>query len=337
MTGRLEACGKVFLAGEYAVLEAGAPALVAGIDRKLHATVDPGVRGLRLVHALSGLAWEGGKPPPELRFAARAAQLAVELCGGEVGARIVFEDDFSLGGHKLGLGGSAAACVLAVRAVCAAAGRALADGELVSLALAAHWAEQGGEGSGADVAAAALGGVLEVRSRIPWRSPEEVMGVDPETIAASHPLEIRRVPFPPQLRLLLAWSGAPADTRALVGSVRAFAGGDRAAWTRRARAISAAAEALRDALVSNDPEAARDAVRRGASAMAALGEAAGAPIVTAELARACAISSAAGAAAKPSGAGGGDCAVILAFGDEARDRAEAALRPHYPVFRIAPA
>jgi len=28
--------------------------------------------------------------------------------------------------------------------------------------------------------------------------------------------------------------------------------------------------------------------------------------------------------------------VILAFGDEDRDRAEAALRPHFPVFRVAP-
>ena len=69
--------------------------------------------------------------------------------------------------------------------------------------------------------------------------------------------------------------------------------------------------------------------------MAALGDEAGIAIVTPELARACALASGAGAAGKPSGAGGGDCAVILAFGDEARDRAEAALRPHFPVFPVA--
>ena len=47
MTVRLEACGKVFLAGEYAVLDPGRPALVVGIDRKLHATADPSpVQGL---------------------------------------------------------------------------------------------------------------------------------------------------------------------------------------------------------------------------------------------------------------------------------------------------
>jgi phosphomevalonate kinase len=71
--------------------------------------------------------------------------------------------------------------------------------------------------------------------------------------------------------------------------------------------------------------------------MVALGQEAGVPIVTPELARACALASGAGAAGKPSGAGGGDCAVILAFGDAARDRAEAALVPYFPVFHVTPA
>jgi mevalonate kinase len=71
--------------------------------------------------------------------------------------------------------------------------------------------------------------------------------------------------------------------------------------------------------------------------MAKLGEQASAGILTTDLAMACALAATAGAAGKPSGAGGGDCAVILAFGDEVRDRAETALRPHFPVLRISPA
>src|SRR5207253_2187780 len=192
-----------------------------------------------------GLLWDGGQPPAELRFAARAALLAMAFCGKAGGVRISFEDDLSHGGRKLGLGGSAAASVLAVRAVCALADRRAGEDEILALAVAAHWAEQGGSGSGADVAAAALGGILEVRSRFVWPSAE--------------------------------------------------------------------------------------------AAMAALGEDARVPIATPELAKACALASAAGAAGKPSGAGGGDCAVVVAFGDETRDRAEAALRPHFPVFRVAPA
>jgi phosphomevalonate kinase len=156
-------------------------------------------------------------------------------------------------------------------------------------------------------------------------------------IASSRPLEIRRVRVPAALRLLLADTGSPASTRSLVREVRAFAAGDPARWKMRAADISAAAEKLRDALESDNRELALRAVRSGAAAMAALGESAQVPIVTPELLRACALASAAGAAGKPSGAGGGDCAVIVAFGDEARDRAEAALQPHFPVLRVAPA
>src|SRR6185312_8144243 len=87
----LSAPGKVFLAGEYAVLE-GHPALVAGVDRRIHATVER-VNGVHLMHRPSGAQWSPpAPPPPELRFAARAFTLA----GGR-DLRVIFEDDFSFG------------------------------------------------------------------------------------------------------------------------------------------------------------------------------------------------------------------------------------------------
>lgn len=331
---RFEAHGKVFLAGEYAVLDPGRPALVAAVDRKLSASI-AGAPRLTLVHKPSGVVWDGGAPPPELRFAVRAAQLAARFCGGEPKVRVEFENDLSLGKGKLGLGGSAAASVVAVRAVCAASGREVADEEMISLALASHWVEQGGSGSGADVAACVLGGLLEVRSRIGWKSPEEVIAMPPQQIAEARPLQVRRVAAPEELRLLLAYSGHAADTRGMVAAVRAFAAGQRGLWRVRAVDITTACDALRDALERNDALAALEAVRRGAAAMGALGEQANVPITTPELLHACALASYAGAAAKPSGAGGGDCAVVLAFGDEARDRAEAALKHYFPVFRVS--
>jgi len=234
MTVRLAASGKVFLAGEYAVLDPGRPALVAGIDWKMHAVAEPGARGVQIVHRPSGLLWDGGQAPAELRFAARAALLAMAFCRKPDGVRISFEDDLSREGRKLGLGGSAAACVLAVRAVCALADRRSGEDEILALAVAAHWAEQGGAGSGADVAAAALGGILEVRSRIVWQSAEEVMALPGERVAASRPLDVRRLAIPPELRLLLVDTGAPANTRSLVREVRAFARGAPARWRQLA-------------------------------------------------------------------------------------------------------
>src|SRR5437660_1073928 len=222
MTVQLAASGKVFLAGEYAVLDPGRPALVAGIDWKMHAVAEPGARGVQIVHRPSGLLWDGGQAPAELRFAARAALLAMAFCRKPDGVRISFEDDLAREGRKLGLGGSAAACVLAVRAVCALADRRSGEDEILALAAGAHWAEQGGSGSGADVAAAALGGILEVRSRFGWQSAEEAMALPADRVAASRPLDVRRLAIPPELRLLLVDTGAPANTRSLVREVRAL-------------------------------------------------------------------------------------------------------------------
>ncbi len=339
MSERLSAPGKVFLAGEYAVLD-GRPALVMGVDRRMQASLSS-QPATTLVHAPSGIAWDGGPAPEELRFAARAVQLAQRLCAEEGlpqrGLRLVFENDFAEGGVKLGLGGSAAASVIAVRAACAAYGRALTDSEALALAVAAHFIEQGGEGSGADVAACALGGVQQVRARLPWRSAEEAMAAPAREILRANAIEARPVAVPADLRFLLAFTGKAASTRSLVRRVREFREGDPHRWAAVAGEIEKCSESLRTALEAGERDRALQSLRSGAAAMARLGELSGAGIITAELTMACALAASAGAAGKPSGAGGGDCAVILAFGDDVRDRAEAGLRPQFPVFRVSPA
>jgi phosphomevalonate kinase len=322
---KLRAPGKIFLAGEYAVLERGRPALVAGVDRFLEATVEPAQK-ISVVHR--GIVWDGGPAPPELRFAVRAVQLAKPLKP----FRLTYENELAIAGKKLGLGGSAAATVLAVRA----ARPDLGPSETLALAVAAHWIEQGGSGSGGDVAASTLGGVLRVTGRIPWRSAGEAMAQPLEELLEANPIDARKLQVPSDLRLLLAFTGEPADTRVLVQKVRALAAGDGPRWRVCEAAITQACDALGDALEKARRDDALQAVRDGAAAMARLGEAAGAPIMTEALSKACAIASAAGAAAKPSGAGGGDCAVVLAFGDEALRRAEAALQPYFETLRVAP-
>jgi phosphomevalonate kinase len=339
MSERLSAPGKVFLAGEYAVLE-GRPALVMGVDRRLAASWE-NLRIVQLVHLPSGTAWDGGPAPEELRFAVRAVDLALRLCAEEglprQGFRLVYENDFAEGGVKLGLGGSAAASVIAVRAACAAQGRALPDSEALALAVAAHFIEQDGEGSGADVAACALGGVQRVRAHLPWRSAEEAMAAPAREILRANAVESRPVAMPADLRFLLAFTKKAASTRLLLRRVREFREGDPRRWSAVASEIENCSESLRTALEAGDRERVLQSVRAGGAAMAKLGEQASAGILTTDLAMACALAATAGAAGKPSGAGGGDCAVILAFGDEVRDRAETALRPHFPVLRISPA
>jgi phosphomevalonate kinase len=351
-TAELSAPGKAFLAGEYAVLEPGEPALVLAVDLRLHLSLRqlPG-RRVEVLHRPTGafvegelrpegLAWSS-RIPGELRFAARAAELAVRLCAEEGrelrGFQAAFEDDLASHGRKLGLGGSAAACVLSVRAACSAQGRATSPPEVQALAGAAHWIEQGGRGSGADVAACALGGLLEVRSRRPWQDVDGVLRRPARDLLAQGTLDARPIRVPSQLRFLLAYSGAPAHSPSLVGDVLAFAEARPGRWRHHVRAISAQEVALREALEREDEAASLEAIRRAAAAMGALGDEAQVGIVTPDLARACAIASSCGAAAKPSGAGGGDCAIVLGWGDAA-DRTRAALQvAGYLAVEVTPA
>jgi phosphomevalonate kinase len=357
----LFAPGKVFLAGEYAVLTPGWPALVLAVDRGLHAELSPlggdreaeaqvelwhrpsGVALLGEMRSPEGIVWLG-PIPDELRFAAGAAQLGARLCAEEGrpprGFSLAFLDDLAVptpkGPLKLGLGGSACACVLAVRGACLAQGRALSPGETLALAAAAHWISQGGAGSGGDVAAAALGGALSVRANPTWTSPQAALAQPARALLSADRVAATPLSLPEDARFLLAWSGAPADTRALVREVQGFAAAQPARHAQLVEAIAFCAESLQVALSADARKTALVAVRRAAVAMAALGEEAGCAIVTPMLARICTVATAAGCAAKPSGAGGGDCAIVLCFGQEALARAAAALAAEgVPTFAVS--
>jgi phosphomevalonate kinase len=308
--------------------------------RAVELTRRPGGESVRGDLTPAGATWSS-PVPDAVRFAARAVQVAARLCAEEGreahGFAASFDDDLSREGRKLGLGGSAAATVLAARATAAAFGRDISPREAMCLAAAAHWIEQGGRGSGADVAACAMGGLVEARTAHAWAGVDDALRGGAGALLAQPPLAACAVALPPGLRFLLAWTGAAADTRALVGGVLEFSRARSGRWRHHVRALSGEQRALRDALERGDESAALDAVRRAAAAMGALGDEARVPIVTDALARACAIASSAGAAAEPSGAGGGDCAIVLAWRGAA-DRARAALEvAGYLALEVTPA
>jgi phosphomevalonate kinase len=197
-------------------------------------------------------------------------------------------------GEKLGLGSSAASLVAAHAA------RALARGEdprhatvrsqIFQEARAAHAREQGG-GSGVDVAASVHGGALRYR-----------LGAAPNPEA-----EVRAVELPRNLVLSPFWSGKSARTSDLLGRVnglRARGGADVVFRALRAAALDAADG------VGNARTFVDGAVAFG-QALAALGEAADAPIFLPAFAEMAHRAEREGGAFLPSGAGGGDVAVWL--------------------------
>jgi phosphomevalonate kinase len=289
----------VVLAGEYSVLLPGQPCLVAAVDRTLTATAVAADRWSAMAGAASWV--EGAAAPEELKFVAAAID-AVRARWPGPAKRIETRDGLSAGEAKLGLGGSAAATVAAVFA--AAEGRGAALAELWELADEVHRAAQGGRGSGADVAASVHGGVVRY-----W----------------SQPRAARAVAVHPEVRLLLAWTGASVKTAPRLERWKSFLRGEPDAASGFAERSAEAVAALEKALVAGELDAIRGAMGAARAALKGLEAGMGLELETPALKAAADVAWAAGAAGKLSGAGGGDCAVIVCVGEAQRRRVQGAI------------
>lgn len=290
--------GKLVLSGEYAVL-AGAPAVVAAIDRRVTCRVDiRGAggwafrsRGFDAVsrHRRDALPDLPGDPATLAHYAIRRLgvdTLALpEHLGIEVDSRPCFQD-----GAKLGLGSSAAATV-AVAGAMARAGKV--DCTLEQL-LAIHRDLQGGSGSGLDVAASFRGGVIRYQAG-----------------------EARSIRWSSSVRHAFVFVGWSTDTTEFV---RRFNDWRRDREPPELRRLVDGAHAVADAEGSSlEPFA------EYVDALDALDRAAGIGIVSephraaAKLARRC------GVLYKPCGAGGGDTGVALSEDAEALNTFRAAV------------
>ena len=272
--------GKLFLAGEYAVL-AGGRAVVAAVDRRAVARFVPG----------------GTPSTPLIAEVVKAVNRHCELHDLPLldGAAEVDSSALNENSRKLGLGSSAAATVAAVGALLEATGRDLQGWHPVALALSmrAHRAAQGGRGSGGDVAAAFFGGVIAY-SRPGGDRPA-----------------VRPLPAILPAELVVFGAGEPIATVDHLQAVERLEARDPEVHARRLREIAEAADAFIAAHEGSDARALIDAVFRSHQALDALGRAADLPIVTPALAAAASAALELGGAAKPSGAGGGDVGIAF--------------------------
>ncbi len=258
--------GKVVLSGAYAVLE-GAPAIVAAVGRDVIADGD---RAADRITEEVQAAIEHGLLPRACWFDAGALRSAD-------------------GSRKLGLGSSAAILVATMAAVAGAPASDDARAQLADLARQAHRAAQGG-GSGVDVAACALGGVLVCR-------------------AAQGALDVQRHALPEDASITLLASAEAASTADMLARVRELRARDGATFQRL---IDAASEGARAAVAALTAEALIAALTAQRVALAELGEASGARIVTASIGSLAATAATVGAFVGPAGAGGGDVSLLVA-------------------------
>ncbi|WP_158277233.1 phosphomevalonate kinase [Serinibacter arcticus] len=299
--------GKLFVAGEYGVVEAGQPAVLIAVDRRLSVTL----RDADAPQELPGHGWS---------YLAATRDVLTELAR-ERGLRerpfrvrtLSDLEDADLDGHgprKYGLGSSAAVTAGAVVALESWYGLALTPDERLKAALLATW-RVNARASGADVATALIGGWVDVGS--PDRDAvgallDGARGSVAAVLAQPWPgLHAAALPTP-SFRVLVGWSGRPASTTSLVAAVRGQ-GGLPPWFVERS---SACVAALRAAVVADDAAAASDAVAATRANLLELSAAVGVPLETPALATLVEVAREHGLVAKSSGAGGGDCGIALA-------------------------
>lgn len=295
--------GKAMLIGEYAVL-GGCPAAVAAVDCYADARLMPGTPG-----------------SPFIEQAIVEAGRAICALGAAAGGPgelvpVVDTQSFSVGGRKLGVGSSAAATVAAVGALFDAAGMdvtAAAVRTAVRLAATtAHDTAQGVRGSGADVLAATFGGLCILNS--------------PKGSRDSGSAGVPALPA----RLCFVATATSVSTGGLVARYREIGAANQAAT----QTLAEAAERFLAAIWAQSFGQLAAAVAQAYAGYESLGAAMERSLITEDHARVAQAAQRAGGIAKPSGAGGGDLAVVFLPDEAAVTALQQALPPELPLLGL---
>lgn len=324
--------GKLFVAGEYAVVEPGHPAVIVAVDRYSTATVtEAGAPGESTLSSdMSGgvilrCLRVGGRLIPLSSDAAVRGSFAYVLAAIGIVERLLVErgrpprsfrlavtsDLTDADGRKLGLGSSAAVTVATIAALNAFYRLDLRPMERYRLAMLATIAVAP-RASGGDVAASTWGGwVAYSAPDRTWLAELVPDGGVATALEVQWPgLMLRALPAPRCLRLRVGWTGQPASTTALVANLHRKPRQNRY-YTEFLADSSDCVRRLVTALEHHDSAGVQREIRRARWVLSDFDANARLGIMTPRLEALCAAAEAVGAAAKPSGAGGGDCGIAL--------------------------
>ncbi len=329
MKVQVSAPGKLFLAGEYAVVEAGYPAMIAAINQYLTVTIEASNSGT-VFSSQQGITipWERSgeeivtqtATSYALIFSAMGvAEAYVRALGQQTAAFYALSVDSQLdnsqSGTKYGLGSSGALTVATIKAVLTYYGQEVNAYRLYQLA-ALSQLQQGMAGSFGDLAASSYGGVIAYHSLdrdwlkelLEEHTLLEILDMPWKDV------NIERLSLPGTLSLLIGWTGQAASTDSLVNQVGQGRSQDGKESSHRdfLQKSKSCLGGIIQACQQGDAERFQAGIAENRRLLQEFARKMGLNIETPALVKLCQLAEEEGAVAKSSGAGGGDCGIAFA-------------------------
>lgn len=323
----VKAPGKLYIAGEYAVVEPGFPAIIVALDQFVTVSITESSDIGRIEskqYQENALYWR--RSGDEMVFDNRdnpfhyilsaihfTEQYALEqgkklkLFNLKINSQLDSED-----GRKYGLGSSAAVTVGTVKALCRFYDLALSKDEIYKLAAIAHLDIQG-NGSLGDIAASVYGGWIAYRSfNHSWLQAQRNEASLSTLLQLKWPgLSIQILTPPSDLDLLIGWTGSPASTSQLVDKITIATATKRADYQNFLDQSKACVTEMIAGFEAGDLALIQRQITANRVILQQLSAFSQVSIETPILQKLCAIAKSAHGAAKTSGAGGGDCGIAI--------------------------
>lgn len=316
--------GKLYIAGEYAVVEKGYPAILFAVDKFLRVSLErASEEGSITSYDNQPISWKR-EESNRLKLDKRdnrlsyimAAIKVVETYAGELDKELdfyhlkVYSDLEAENGKKYGLGSSAAVTVATVEVLCRYYEIDISKMDLFKLASLAQLSINA-NGSCGDIAVSSFGGIIAyktfdrnwVRKMRRSHTIKEMLEMDWDC------LEIEELPIPDDFKILIGWTGDPASTTKLVDKVEDNRLDKVKVYSNFLDESKIIVDNMIDAFKANDIDRIKKNINRNRDILVDMGEKIGVLIETESLRFLADTVVEHGGSGKSSGAGGGDCGI----------------------------
>lgn len=329
--------GKLFVAGEYAVVEAGYSAVITAVDCFIHLTIKETTKDYGEIFSkgftVTPAKWSRSrnrfwlkKQNYRLKYIRSAIHTTERYLYEQRIPLRLFDMDISSElnnekGKKLGLGSSGAITVATVRALLQFYGLDDEDELVYKLSVLAQM-NLGDSSSFGDLAASCYTGWIKytnfdhkfVTNRLRRMPTKRLVELEWPS------LTIERLTVSDAIDFLIGWTGSPASSNRLVRDVQTQKQQSYREYRHFLEESKKSVDQFAKALSTNDTAGIKEAVMRNRMALLEMGQQTGVMIETPALEELIELANKHNAVAKTSGAGGGDSGIAFVFDESNRSK-----------------